>query len=133
MLKAIIIPKVHRATFMKKILYTGVNGFLGFPIKRRTYKLFSQEHPGRLGITLMYFFVPFWISYELIKCIWLILFSLQVKRQNFMEIVAFDLQNYAFVTYSFIQREWSFLCLFLLVPLMFINTRKIAEITKQLV
>ena len=30
---------------------------------------------------------------------------IQVKRQNFMEIVAFDLQNFAFVTYSFIQRE----------------------------
>ena len=49
-----------------------------------------------------------------------------------MEIVAFDLQNYAFVTYSFIQREWSFLSVFLLVLLIFINTRKIAEITKQL-
>ena len=37
-------------------------------------------------------------------------FSFQVKKQNFMEIIAFDLQNFAFVTYSFIQRKLQCYC-----------------------
>lgn len=49
-----------------------------------------------------------------------------------MEIVAFDLQNYAFVTYSFIQREWSFLSVFLLVLVFIIQGKLLKSQNNQL-
>lgn len=58
----------------------------------------NSEHPGMGPGRRIYMVI--YMAAVVYTC-FLCLFA--VKRQNFMEIVAFDLQNFAFVTYSFIQ------------------------------
>lgn len=58
----------------------------------------NTEHPGMGPGRRIY--MAIYMGAVVYTC-FLCLFA--VKRQNFMEIIAFDLQNFAFVTYSFIQ------------------------------
>lgn len=58
----------------------------------------NVEHPGMGPGRRIYMII--YMGAVVYTC-FLCLFA--VKRQNFMEIIAFDLQNFAFVTYSFIQ------------------------------